>query len=89
MKSITKLLLVGLATLLLAACSAENRSTEWYVQNSLEQGIQMEECKNKPETSKTTNCINANEAELVIQQGSEAIEKYLADHNLKNPYTGK
>ncbi|PCI16855.1 MAG: hypothetical protein COB62_07795 [Piscirickettsiaceae bacterium] len=82
MKSLTKLLLVGFAALLLAACSEPQRTTEWYVQNTKEQGIQTQECRSKPETKGSSNCINAAEAELVIQQGTEAIKKYRADHNL-------
>lgn len=89
MKSLTKLLLIGSAALTITACSAPERTTEWYVQNSKEQGIQMQECRSKPETKGSSNCVNAAEADLVIQMGTAGIEKYLADHGLKNPHTGK
>ncbi|MEO1889368.1 MAG: EexN family lipoprotein [Cycloclasticus sp.] len=82
MNTAKKLVLVAIVTLLLVACSESTRTTEWYMQNTKEQGNDLDECNRNPEMKGTTNCINANEAELIIQQGTDAIKAYLAGKGL-------
>jgi PBP1b-binding outer membrane lipoprotein LpoB len=77
-KNISILAVTATITLLLAACSETTRTTAWYVENGREQAVEFEECKHKPELKETPNCIAANEANLIIMEGSEAIKKYLA-----------
>ena len=82
MYNIKKLALAAVATLTLIACSESNRSTDWYMQNTLEQGKDLEECNRKSELKGTPNCVNANKAELIIQQGTDAIKEYRASISL-------
>ena len=89
-----KLVLAAVVTLLLVACSESNKTTDWYIQNTLEQAIDLEECKryelailnppsNKtPELHGAPDCFNAERAELIIQQGTDAIKKYRASRGL-------
>jgi hypothetical protein len=79
-KTIKLALAASATTLLLAACSETTRTTTWYVEHGREQAVQFEECKHKPELKGTPNCITANEAEIIIDQGHDAIQKYLASH---------
>ncbi|PCI16857.1 MAG: hypothetical protein COB62_07805 [Piscirickettsiaceae bacterium] len=88
-KNTGKLLLAGTAALLLAACSEATHTTEWYIQNTGDQAVNLTDCNAKPELRKSQNCINVYEAELVIGKGHDAIQKYLTDHNLKGHSIGQ
>ncbi|HIF51403.1 MAG TPA: hypothetical protein EYQ42_07765 [Thiotrichaceae bacterium] len=77
-----KLVLAAVVTLLLVGCSESNRTVGWYMDNTIEQGNDLDECNRNPELKGTANCVNANKAELIIQQGTEAIKEYRANNGL-------
>jgi predicted component of type VI protein secretion system len=79
-KITSKLALAAILTLLLAACSESEHDTLWYVQNTHEQAIQLEHCNSNPDEAKTANCISVQEAEIIIDKGTDSIKKYIADH---------
>jgi len=78
-KNTTKLALAVTATLLLAACES-TRTADWYIHNTADQANKLAECARRPELSETPNCISANEAEILIKQGTEAIKEYRANN---------
>jgi hypothetical protein len=79
-KSIKKLTLAATVTILLVACSETTRTADYYLKNPYDQAVVYTQCQQRPETLKTPNCIAASEAEVLIQQGTEALIKYQADN---------